>query len=103
VIVNALARLRFCTADGKMEFREKRGAAFAPPGYKAWFEHADRASADHVVVCGHWSTQQLMLTPSVLMLDSGCLWGGALTAVRLEDRRVFQVPSTRPAVPAPFG
>jgi bis(5'-nucleosyl)-tetraphosphatase (symmetrical) len=103
VIVNALARLRFCTPDGKMEFREKRGAAFAPPGYKAWFEHPDRASADHIVICGHWSTQQLMLTPSVWMLDSGCLWGGALTAVRLEDRRVFQVPSTRPAVPAPFG
>lgn len=103
VIVNALARLRFCAADGRMEFREKRGAAFAPAGYKAWFEHPHRQSSDHIVVSGHWSTQQLMLTPSVWMLDSGCLWGGALTAVRLEDRRVFQVPSLRPGVPAPFG
>ena len=103
VIVNALARLRFCTDDGRMEFREKRGAAFAPPGYKAWFEHAHRKTSDHIVISGHWSTQQLMLTPSVWMLDSGCLWGGALTAVRLEDRRVFQVPSLRPAIAAPFG
>ena len=103
VIVNVLARLRFCAADGTMEFREKRGAAHAPAGYKAWFEHPHRQTADHIVVCGHWSTQQLMITPSVMMLDSGCLWGRALTAVRLEDRRVFQVPSSRPAVPAPFG
>ena len=103
VIVNALARLRFCDEFGKMEFREKRGASFAPAGYKAWFDHPHRSSADHIVICGHWSTQQLMLTPGVMMLDSGCLWGGALTAVRLEDRRVFQVPSLRPAVPAPFG
>ena len=103
VIVNVLARMRFCDESGKMEFREKRGAAFAPAGYKAWFEHSNRKTADLIVVSGHWSTQQLMLTPSVWMLDSGCLWGGALTAVRLEDRRVFQVPSLRPAVPAPFG
>ena len=103
VIVNVLARLRFCDESGKMEFREKRGAPFAPAGYRAWFEHRQRMSADHNVICGHWSTQQLMLTPNVWMLDSGCLWGGALTAVRLEDRRVFQVPSLRPAVPAPFG
>ena len=103
VIVNVLARLRFCDESGKMDFREKRGAQFAPPGYRAWFAHRERMSADHHVICGHWSTQQLMLTPNVWMLDSGCLWGGALTAVRLEDRRVFQVPSLRPAVPAPFG
>ena len=103
VIVNVLARLRFCDESGRMEFREKRGAAYAPPGYRAWFEHPNRKTADHNVISGHWSTQQLMLTPNVWMLDSGCLWGGVLTAVRLEDRRVFQVPSLRPAVPAPFG
>ncbi|MEP6702496.1 MAG: symmetrical bis(5'-nucleosyl)-tetraphosphatase, partial [Betaproteobacteria bacterium] len=103
VIVNALARLRFCKADGTMEFKEKRGAAFAPDGYRAWFAQPDRASADHTVICGHWSTQELMLTPNVMMLDSGCLWGGALTALRLEDRQVYQVPSRLPVTPKPFG
>ena len=103
VIVNVLARLRFCDAGGRMEFREKRGAEFPPPGMRAWFQHPTRASADHTVVCGHWSTQELTLAPNVLMLDSGCLWGGTLTAVRLEDRRVYQVPSKLPVNPKPFG
>jgi bis(5'-nucleosyl)-tetraphosphatase (symmetrical) len=86
-----------------MEFREKRGATFAPEGFQPWFAHAGRASADHVVICGHWSTHELMLAPNVLMLDSGCLWGGTLTAIRLEDRRVFQIPSRLPVTPKPFG
>jgi bis(5'-nucleosyl)-tetraphosphatase (symmetrical) len=103
VIVNVLARLRFCAPDGTMEFREKRGATFAPPGMRAWFLHPGRASADHLVICGHWSTQELTLTPNVWMLDSGCLWGGALTAVRIEDGCVFQVPSRLPVAPKPFG
>jgi bis(5'-nucleosyl)-tetraphosphatase (symmetrical) len=103
VIVNVFARLRFCDAAGRMEFREKRGAEFAPDGFQPWFAQPGRASADHTVICGHWSTQELVLTPNVLMLDSGCLWGGTLTAIRLEDRRVFQVPSRRPVTPKPFG
>jgi bis(5'-nucleosyl)-tetraphosphatase (symmetrical) len=100
-IVNALTRLRFCTADDRMEFREKRGAPFAPPGFAPWFAHENRRTASSVVVCGHWSTLGLLLAPNVLMLDSGCLWGGALTAIRLPDRRIYQVPSRQPVTPAP--
>jgi len=103
VIVNACTRLRFCTADGTMELAEKRGPASTPEGYAPWFEHATRASASSIVVCGHWSTLDLMLTPNMLMLDSGCVWGGALTAVRLPDRRVYQVPSRSQVQPKPFG
>ena len=103
VVVNACARLRFCAADGTMEFREKRGPETAPEGFRPWFEHEARASAGVTVVCGHWSTLELKLLPNVLMLDAGCLWGGTLTAVRLEDRRVYQVPSRSPFVPKPFG
>jgi len=102
VIVNALTRLRFCTANGTMDLREKRGAAFAPPGYAAWFLHENRRTASSLVVCGHWSTLGLLLAPNVLMLDSACLWGGALTAIRLADREVFQVPSRAPVTPAPL-
>lgn len=102
-IVNALTRLRFCTAHGQMEFREKRGAAHAPPGFAPWFAHENRETASTLVICGHWSTLGLVLTPKVLMLDSGCLWGGALTALRLPDRRVYQVPGRAPATPVPRG
>jgi bis(5'-nucleosyl)-tetraphosphatase (symmetrical) len=55
------------------------------------------------VLCGHWSTLDLMLAPNVLMLDSGCLWGGCLTALRLGDRRLFKVPGRSPATSRPAG
>ena len=102
-IVNVCTRLRFCTADGRMDFREKRGRGHAPAGMQAWFAHETRRTARETIVCGHWSTLELDLAPNVLMLDSGCLWGGTLTAVRLPDRRVFQVPSRHPVQPKPFG
>jgi bis(5'-nucleosyl)-tetraphosphatase (symmetrical) len=103
VIVNACTRMRFCTADGAMEFREKRGPHAAPAGFRPWFEHEHRASAGKTIVCGHWSTLELKLAPNLLMLDSGCLWGGPLTAIRLDDRRVYQVPGRSPVAPKPFG
>lgn len=102
-VVNACTRLRFCTADGRMEFREKRGREHAPDGFRPWFAHDVRRTARETVLCGHWSTLDLDLAPNVMMLDSGCLWGGTLTAVSLPDRHVFQVPSRRPVVPKPFG
>ena len=100
-IVNALTRLRFCTQDGRMELREKRGAAHAPPGFAPWFSHSQRRTGSSLVICGHWSTLGLLLAPNVLMLDSGCLWGGALTAIRLPDRRIYQVPSRQPVASLP--
>jgi len=103
VVVNACTRLRFCTADGAMEFKEKRGPQASPEGFRPWFEHAHRASAGKTIVCGHWSTLELKLAPNLLMLDSGCLWGSALTAVRLPDHRVYQVPGRAPVTPKPFG
>ncbi len=101
IIVNVFTRMRFCTPDGRMEFREKRGAAHAPAGFAPWFAHEARRTAGTRVVCGHWSTLGLMLAPTVLMLDSGCLWGGAMTAMRLPDGHVWQVGSHSPVVPEP--
>jgi bis(5'-nucleosyl)-tetraphosphatase (symmetrical) len=86
-----------------MEFREKRGPEHAPEGFLPWFAQPSRQSARMTVVCGHWSTHELLLAPNVLMLDSGCLWGGTLTGVRLDDRQVLQVPSRHPVQPKPFG
>jgi bis(5'-nucleosyl)-tetraphosphatase (symmetrical) len=100
-IVNACTRLRFCTEDGTMELREKRGSEHAPPGFLPWFAQPSRRTAHMSVICGHWSTLELMLRPNVAMLDSGCVWGGALTALRLEDRRIYQVGSRSPVNPKP--
>jgi len=102
-IVNVCTRLRYCTADDTMEFREKRGTANTPEGFRAWFAHDNRRSAGAAVMCGHWSTLDLMLAPNVAMLDSGCVWGGPLTAIRLPDRRVYQVPSRQALLPKPSG
>jgi bis(5'-nucleosyl)-tetraphosphatase (symmetrical) len=96
VIVNALARLRFCTVFSEIEFKEKRDSSFAPLGNEAWFQIAARRSSDRHVIAGHWSSEGLRLQPNISLLDSGCLWGGALTAMRLEDRAIFQVPSQQP-------
>jgi bis(5'-nucleosyl)-tetraphosphatase (symmetrical) len=101
VIVNACTRLRYCSADDSMDLAEKRGPAHAPAGFAPWFAHSERKSAAVTVLCGHWSTVDLMLAPRVAMLDSGCLWGGSLTALRLDDRRLFQVPSRQHLSPAP--
>jgi bis(5'-nucleosyl)-tetraphosphatase (symmetrical) len=91
VIVNAMTRMRFCTRQGAMEFKTKGKLANAPKGYVPWFDLPDRQSAESVLVTGHWSALGLKITPNLLALDSGCLWGGHLTAVRLQDRQVFQV------------
>ena len=91
VIVNAMTRMRFCTLDGKMNFEAKGKVENAPKGCVPWFEVPGRRSADQVLVTGHWSALGLRILPNLLTLDSGCLWGGHLSAVRLEDRQVFQV------------
>lgn len=103
VVVNAMTRMRYVTPAGAMEFRA--AGAKAPPGRGPagclpWFEVPGRLSADHVVVCGHWSALGFRDEPTLLALDTGCLWGGSLTAVRLEDRRVFRQPCPQQARPS---
>jgi bis(5'-nucleosyl)-tetraphosphatase (symmetrical) len=102
VIVNAMTRMRYVTAEGAMEFRAP--GAKAPPGQGPagclpWFAVPGRASADHTLICGHWSGLGFLDQPGLLALDTGCLWGGSLTAVRLEDRRIFCQPCPEAAGP----
>lgn len=102
VVVNAMTRMRFVTADGRMEFRApgaKGPPERGPSGCTPWFDAPGRRSADHLIVCGHWSALGFRQTANLLALDSGCLWGGSLTAVRLEDRRIFQMPCGQSAQP----
>jgi bis(5'-nucleosyl)-tetraphosphatase (symmetrical) len=91
VIINAMTRLRICTPDGRMEFSYKGPLSGIPAGYRPWFSGPGRKSAKTTIVCGHWSALGVVSQPNLLALDSGCLWGGQLSAVRLEDRRTYQV------------
>lgn len=83
-IVNVLTRLRFCTPDGRMEFATKEGADAAPPGYWPWFDVPGRKSGDVTVAFGHWSTLGWLGRSDVLSLDTGCVWGGSLSAASIE-------------------
>jgi bis(5'-nucleosyl)-tetraphosphatase (symmetrical) len=82
--------MRFCTPDGAMDFSVNGEVEKALPGYLPWFEVPGRRTRDVPIICGHWSALGLRITPDLLALDTGCVWGGRLTAVRLEDRRIFQ-------------
>ncbi|MEY4207914.1 MAG: hypothetical protein RLZZ20_1066 [Pseudomonadota bacterium] len=90
-IVNGLTRLRFCTAQGEMEFATKEGPEQPPPGYMPWFDVPERLTQETTIVFGHWSTLGLILRPNVIGLDTGCVWGGKLSALRLSDRQLVQV------------
>jgi bis(5'-nucleosyl)-tetraphosphatase (symmetrical) len=86
VIVNALTRVRFCTPAGRMDFAAKEGLDSAPDGYLPWFDVPGRASAGSPIVFGHWAALGLMDRPDLLSIDTGCVWGRQLSAVRLSDR-----------------
>jgi bis(5'-nucleosyl)-tetraphosphatase (symmetrical) len=98
VIVNAFTRMRICTPQGEMEFKFKAELEKMPAGYVPWYEVPNRQSLEATVLFGHWSALGLKLDNQVIALDTGCLWGGCLSALRLEDRQLFQVPC---AVSAP--
>lgn len=91
VITNAFSRLRVCSAQGEMQFKFKGELRDVPHGLMPWYEVPGRASAAATVIFGHWSALGLVLKQNTMALDTGCLWGGALTAIRLEDRKLFQV------------
>lgn len=92
VIINALTRLRMCDRQGKMALSIKTEPSAQDKSLVPWFNLPKRATRDVTVVFGHWSTLGLKLDSDVICLDSGCLWGGHLTAVRLQDHAVLQVP-----------
>ena len=86
VIVNALTRLRFCDAQGAMDFSVKESADKAPAHLMPWFDVPGRRTADVRIAFGHWSTVQTVARQDVVCLDDGCVWGGCLTAAKLETK-----------------
>lgn len=92
-VINVLTRLRVCTADGRIDVAIKGAAPSAPSPLRPWFELAQRATRSVRVIFGHWSALGLVQRPGILGLDSGCVWGGSLTAQDLDsDRPPVSVP-----------
>jgi bis(5'-nucleosyl)-tetraphosphatase (symmetrical) len=93
--INVLTRIRFCTVDGRVDFKLKGRPDSAPKPWLPWFRIPERASADQRIVFGHWSALGFHSERGVLAIDTGCVWGGALTAVNLDDREAppISVPS----------
>jgi len=90
LITNYFTRMRFCTADGELELDSKDSLANSPQGYAPWFAHSERKTRDNNIVFGHWAALEGRAnTPNIFALDTGCVWGGTLTALRLEDKITF--------------
>ena len=92
-IVNALTRIRFVADDGTLDLVAKEGADAAPAGFKPWFEAPGRRTQGVPIAFGHWASLGLINRPDLLALDTGCVWGRQLTAVRVEgdQRELIQV------------
>lgn len=92
--VNALTRMRFVRADGGLDLITKGGVAQPPPGSVPWFEAPERKTQGVPIAFGHWSTLGLVNRPDLLALDTGCVWGGQLSAARIDAgrREIIQVP-----------
>lgn len=97
-IINAMTRLRFVDAQGRMDLSIKTAPANAPANLTAWFDHPYRASRDHTIVFGHWSALGLMNRQDAVCLDTGCIWGKTLTAMSWPQRQCVQVPCQGSAV-----
>lgn len=97
-ITRIFTKLRTCTPSGDLSGFSGPPEE-APSGYLPWFRVPNRKNSDTTVICGHWAALGLHIEPNLLAIDSGCVWGRELTAVRLEDRRVFQVEGVRRARP----
>jgi bis(5'-nucleosyl)-tetraphosphatase (symmetrical) len=99
-IVNVLTRARYLDKTGRLDFDSADHPDQAPAGHLPWFDMPARRAAGKTIVFGHWSTLGLLNRPNLVGLDTGCVWGGCLSAMRLETRQLFQVSCRQSAVPA---
>jgi bis(5'-nucleosyl)-tetraphosphatase (symmetrical) len=99
-VINAFTRMRYVTSDGRIDLKQKDAPGEQDEGFVPWFDAPGRASRDVRVVCGHWSTLGLKRRKDLLALDTGCVWGGKLTAVNLDtEESPVQLPCTRHQLP----
>ena len=99
IAINAMTRMRVVSDDARMDLKFKGGLASLPEGLSPWFERRHSSFADKTIISGHWSALGLHVSSRFIGIDTGCVWGRELTAVRLEDRMVFQVPCAEFSIP----
>ena len=90
LISNILTRLRFCDAEGRGIYSVSGPPGCQPGNYKPWFKHKHRLTRDVTVAFGHWAALGLRIKKRYIAMDSGCVWGGKLSALRLEDGKIYQ-------------
>ncbi|MBJ7552749.1 symmetrical bis(5'-nucleosyl)-tetraphosphatase [Marinomonas spartinae] len=94
-ITNYLTRMRFCAVDSTLDLKTKEGLDTAPEGYAPWFSYPTQLPEDCHVVFGHWAALEgITHSNTIHALDTGCVWGGSLTALRLDDQQLFSTPCT---------
>jgi bis(5'-nucleosyl)-tetraphosphatase (symmetrical) len=99
-VINVFTRMRYCTGDGTVDLKQKGAPGAQPEGFMPWFDVPGRASGEVRVICGHWSTLGFKRRKDLLALDTGCVWGGALTAVDLDvEREPLQLPCSAHQLP----
>ncbi len=100
ILTNVFTRLRFCRRDGALDLAEKGVPGEQPSGLYPWYAHPDRRSRGARIVFGHWAALRMSAEEekkhNVFHIDQGCVWGGELTALRMDDMRRFSVPSRQP-------
>ncbi len=95
LITNYFTRMRFCTPSGELELKTKSYISDAPTGYYPWFDIENRKSKNDNIIFGHWAALQGKTNQeNIFALDTGCVWGGTLTAMRLEDRAIIPVKNS---------
>ncbi len=99
VTINAMTRMRVIEADGRMNLKFAGEPADRPANTQPWFTQRHTSLAGKTLIAGHWSALGYFAAPGFFGLDSGCIWGKELTALRLEDRTVIQVPCAELVVP----
>lgn len=93
IITNYFTRMRFCDSEGRLELATKTGPGTAPKGFEPWFAHKRHKCGDACIIFGHWaSLEGKSGRKNIIALDTGCVWGGSLSMVRLEDMVRFSVP-----------
>ncbi|WP_300731993.1 symmetrical bis(5'-nucleosyl)-tetraphosphatase [Pseudomonas sp.] len=111
VITNYFTRMRFCTREGKLDLKSKEGVGSAPPGYAPWFSYKDRKTQDLKIIFGHWAALEgNCKEPGIFALDTGCVWGGAMTLLNVDtgqrlscdcDDLHVVTPASNPLAPSP--